>query len=109
MYNNKNPYLYRYLTLLLLALLISACADDDNLDQPAELVPFYSKYYLDVSWHQSSGAGAEEQYVFLQPLILSKIAVTVSRDGLINIISLATGIFEGEIELDATISAGIGA
>jgi outer membrane protein assembly factor BamB len=89
-------------------LFITACADDDNLDQPAELVPFYSEHYLKVNWHASTGTGSGEQYVFLQPLILSKIAVTVSRDGVINIISLATGDFESEIELDTTISAGIG-
>ncbi len=93
--------------LLFATLLISACADDDNLDQPTELVPFYSKHYLDVTWHKSSGEGAENQYVFLQPLILEKIAVTSSRDGVINIISLTTGEFEQDIELDAVISAGV--
>ncbi|NOR43120.1 MAG: outer membrane protein assembly factor BamB, partial [Gammaproteobacteria bacterium] len=102
------PSFYRCLLLIFAVLFISACADDDNLDQPAELVPFYTKHYLDVNWHASTGAGAEEQYVFLQPLILDKIAVTVSRDGVVNIISLLTGDFEEEIELDSIISAGIG-
>lgn len=99
---------HRYLILFIITLFISACADDDNLDQPAELVPFSSKYYLDVTWHASTGEGAEEQYVFLQPLILKKIAVTVSRNGLLNIISLKTGDFDYEIDLDSVISAGIG-
>ena len=89
-------------------LFVSACADDDNLDQPEELVPFYSDYYLDVSWHKSSGAGVEEQYVFLYPLILREVAVTSSRDGEINIISLQTGEYEESIELDTVISAGVG-
>ena len=102
------PSFYRCLLLTFAVLFISACADDDNLDQPAELVPFYTKHYLDVNWHASTGAGAEEQYVFLQPLILDKIAVTVSRDGVVNIISLLTGDFEEEIELNSIISAGIG-
>jgi len=102
------PSFYRYLLLTFVVLFISACADDDNLNQPAELVPFYTKHYLDVNWHASTGAGAEEQYVFLQPLILDKIADTVSRDGVVNIISLVTGGFEGGIELDSIISAGIG-
>lgn len=102
------PSFYRCLLLIFAVLFISACADDDNLDQPAELVPFYTKHYLDVNWHASTGAGAEEQYVFLQPLILDKIAVTVSRDGVVNIISLLTGDFEEEIELNSIISAGIG-
>ncbi len=106
--NNNNFCFYRYFALLLAVLFVSACADDDNLEQPAELVPFYSKHYLDVSWHASTGAGAEEQYVFLHPLILKDIAVTASRNGVLNIISLKTGDFEEDIELDTVISAGVG-
>ena len=106
---NKNR-LIRFVQYLLplLALLVSACADDDNLDQPAEIVPFYSDYELEVTWLASTGKGVDEQYVFLQPLLLREIAVTVSRDGIINIISLKTGDFENEIDLDTSISAGIG-
>lgn len=108
MKKNNVYYLSRYLLLTVAALFISACADDDNVDQPTELVPFYSKHYIDVAWHASTGEGAEEQYVFLQPLILKQIAVTASRDGVLNIISLKTGDFEQEIELDSVVSAGIG-
>lgn len=109
MIKSKTFCLYRYLVLFVAAaLFLSACADDDNLDQPTELVPFYSKYYLDVAWHAATGLGAEEQYLFLYPLILKEIGVTVSRDGLITITSLKTGDAEEEIELDSVISAGIG-
>ncbi len=100
--------IYRSFTLLALAMFISACAGNDNLEQPAELVPFDSQYYLNVSWHKSTGAGVEEQYVFLQPLILKDLAVTASRNGVLNIISLKTGDFEKDIELNSIISAGIG-
>ena len=106
--NNNTFSFYRFIVLLVSVLFISACADDDNLDQPTELLPFYSKYYLDVSWHKSSGAGAEEQYVFLHPLILKEIAVTTSRDGELNIIGLKSGDFEEDIQLDSIISAGVG-
>ena len=106
--NNSIFCFYRYFILLVAVLFISACADDDNVDQPVELVPFASNYYLDVTWHKSTGEGAEEQYLFLHPLILKKIAVTTSRDGVLNIIGLKTGDFEQDIELNATISAGIG-
>lgn len=107
---NKNTIscFSRYLLLSAAVLFITACADDDNLDQPADLVPFTSDYYLDVAWHAATGEGAEEQYVFLLPLILKEIAVTTSRDGVLNIISLATGDFEEDIELNSVISAGLG-
>lgn len=105
--NIKASYFYHYLLILLTTLVLSACADDDNLDQPTELVPFYSEHYLDVTWHKSTGEGVENQYVFLQPLILDKIAVTVSRDGVLNIISLTSGEFDPDIELNSIISAGV--
>ena len=94
--------------VIAMALFINACADDDNLDQPTELVPFDSKHYLEVTWHAATGPGAEEQYVFLQPLILKKIGVTVSRTGLITITDLKSGDYETDIELDSVISAGVG-
>lgn len=98
----------RYLIVFITVLFISACADDDNVDQPTELEPFYSKYFFDITWLNSTGEGAGDQYLFLYPLILKNIAVTTSRDGVLSIISLKTGDFEQEIELDATISAGVG-
>jgi len=97
-----------YFVLLVAVLFISACADDTNVDQPTELEPFYSKYFFDITWLNSTGKGAGDQYLFLYPLILKNIAVTTSRDGVLSIISLKTGDFEQEIELDATISAGVG-
>ena len=65
---NKNTIFCfsRYLLLLLATLFINACADDDNLDQPTELVPFYSEHYLDVAWHASTGEGVEEHEGCLQ-------------------------------------------
>lgn len=87
---------------------MAACADKDNLDLPTELTPFTTNQYLDVTWNASSGTGVEEQYLYLRPLILQDVAVTTSRDGVLNIISLATGRFEKEIDLDTVISAGVG-
>lgn len=102
------PGFVRYLIITLATLILAACADESNLEQPVELVPFDSNHYLEVSWHASTGAGAEEQYVFLQPLILKDIAVTASRDGILNIIGLQSGDNVGDIELDTIISAGVG-
>lgn len=99
---------FRLLFVAAVAVFISACADKDNLEQPTLLTPFNSNYYLDVIWFASTGAGVEEQYVFLEPLILKEIAVTVSRDGIVSVINLASGQFEADIELDAVISAGVG-
>ena len=99
-------HVFRYL-LLITVVALSACADEDNLEQPTELKPFKSEKYLEVSWLASTGAGVEEQYVFLHPLILKEVAVTSSRDGVINIIDIKTGDFVDDIELGSTISAGV--
>lgn len=99
-------HLFRYL-LLIVVVALSACADEDNLEQPTELTPFRSEQYLQVSWLASTGAGVEEQYVFLHPLILKEVAVTSSRDGVINIIDIKTGDFIDDIKLDTTVSAGV--
>lgn len=102
------PRVNRYWLIPATLLLLAACADESNLEQPTELLPLDTDYYLDVDWHASTGAGAEEQYVLLHPLILKDIAVTASRNGILNVISLSTGKFESDIELDSTISAGVG-
>lgn len=108
MVNHFKKLFYRYLTVLTTALLVTACADDANLEQPTELQPFNSQYDLNVIWHAATGAGAEEQYLFLHPLILKEIGVTVSRDGVLIVTNLTSGDYEQDIELDTTISAGIG-
>lgn len=91
-----------------MTLFISACADKDNLDQPAELIPFNSQYDLETIWLTSSGAGVEEQYVFLRPLILKESVITVSRDGELNVIDLNSGDVAATIALDTVVSAGVG-
>jgi outer membrane protein assembly factor BamB len=104
---NTIHYSYRALLLTVAALFLNACANE-SLDQPAELVPFDSQYYLDVKWLASTGAGVEEQYVFLYPLLLKDTVITVSRDGVLNIIDLKTGNYVDDIDFDTTISAGVG-
>lgn len=98
----------RYLILLLVAVFVSSCADEDNLNQPEELLAFDSDFYFDVNWHTSIGLGSEAQYVFLKPLILTSKIVTVSRDGRIDVLNKETGEIDNKIELDDTISAGVG-
>ena len=92
----------------LLALMLSACADDDILEQPVELTPFESSRYLERLWYSPVGTGPDEQYVFLQPLKLSDKLVMASRDGVLTVISTEGGDQLGTVELDTTLSAGIG-
>ncbi len=107
-WQNKLKLIVNFCLLLGFSCLLSACGDDSNLDQPAELQPFSSHYYLDVTWLASTGKGVGDQYLFLEPLILKDTVITTSRDGVINVINRHTGVFVKDLDLDATISAGVG-
>jgi outer membrane protein assembly factor BamB len=106
----KKNHLFRLIRVSLpaIALLLSACASDEILNQPTELLAFKSSHEFVIDWHVSTGKGVAEQYVSLQPLLLNDIAVTVSRDGYLNAINLASGEVETELNLNATMSAGVG-
>ncbi len=110
----KNPTLFYtrknfgFCLLAIFFLLLGSCADESNVDQPAQLQPFQSNYYLHVGWLASTGKGVGDQYLFLEPLMLKKIAVTTSRNGVINVTSLKTGKVTDDINLNTTISAGVG-
>lgn len=104
----KIPHLVLKALLPVIYLLIVTSCADENLKQPAELKPFDMDYQLDVIWQDELGKGVEEQYLFLEPLILGKTAVTVGRDGLLSVIEMATGDVIHQQDLDMEISAGVG-
>ena len=110
---NINPFslirrLFRVVSIATIALFISACASDEVLDQPTELLPFESNKEFSIDWHLSTGKGVAEQYVFLQPLLIKDTTVTVSRNGILNAVDLASGEPEVELNLNAVMSAGVG-
>ncbi len=100
--------LYKALVFVVAVVTLASCADESNLDQPTELVPFKTDYYLDVAWLSSTGKGVDDQYLFLEPLVLKDIVVATGREGVVNIINRHTGEFEADIELAEIISAGVG-
>ena len=108
MKNNSLNNFMRISWLASIALFLSACASNDTLEQPAELLPFKSNQELVIDWHASTGKGVAEQYVFLQPLLTKDTAVTISRDGYLNVINLSSGELEAELDLATTMNAGVG-
>ena len=93
--------------MVILSASLSSCADD-NLKQPTELEPFNTTKYLERMWYAPIGAGSGEQYVFLRPLKLDDKLVTASRDGVISVIKINSGDMLEQLELDTTLSAGVG-
>ena len=98
----------RYLLLLISAVLITACGDDDNSEPPAELTEFKPTQYLALEWYVSTDDSIDQQYLFIEPLLLKDRIVTAGRNGTLNAYDLKTGDELAEIELDIPLSGGVG-
>jgi outer membrane protein assembly factor BamB len=98
----------RYFLLLISVFLITACGDDDNSEPPAELVDFKRTQYLDLEWSVSTDDSIDQQYLFIEPLLLRDRIVTAGRNGTLNAYKLEDGEELAEIELDIPLSGGVG-
>jgi outer membrane protein assembly factor BamB len=98
----------RYFLLLISAVLITACGDDDNSEPPAELTEFDSTHYLAQEWSVSTDDSIDQQYLFIEPLLLRDRIVTAGRNGTLNAYNLEDGDELAEIELDIPLSGGVG-
>ena len=100
--------LSRYFLLLFSVVLITACGDDDNTEPPAELTEFKQTHYLALQWSVSTDDSIEQQYLFIEPLLLKDRIVTAGRNGTLNAYELKDGDELAEIELDIPLSGGVG-
>ena len=98
----------RYIVLLFSAVLITACGDDDNTEPPAELTEFKQTHYLALQWSVSTDDSIEQQYLFIEPLLLKDRIVTAGRNGTLNAYDLEDGDELAEIELEIPLSGGVG-
>ena len=98
----------RYFLLLISAVLITACGDDDNSEPPAELTEFNRTHYLALEWSVSTDDSIDQQYLFIEPLLLKDRIVTAGRNGTLNAYDLEDGDELAEIELDIPLSGGVG-
>lgn len=94
--------------LLCLSLLLSACSDDDNTEPPAELVDFEPSSKLELLWSSHATTGINQQFLFIEPLLLNDTIVTAGRDGTVSVVDKNDGEILSEIKLDTTLSGGIG-
>ncbi|UCB54649.1 MAG: outer membrane protein assembly factor BamB [Thiotrichales bacterium] len=97
-----------YCLLLISALLLTACGDDDNTEPPAELTDFKHTHYLNLQWSASTDDEIEQQYLFIEPLLLKDRIVTAGRRGILNVYELEDGDELAEIKLGIPLSGGIG-
>lgn len=95
--------------LVLAVFLLTACGgDDDNLEPPALLTEFEpSKQFLE-QWSLRTHGAIEQQFLFIEPLLLEDKVVTAGRDGIVTVVNIRDGVQIKEIDLDADLSSGVG-
>ena len=91
-----------------IATTLVACGDDDNSEPPAELVEFEPSVVVEEVWSASTGSAIKQQFLFIEPLLLEDKIVTAGRDGNVAIVDLKDGTVIDEIELETTLSGGVG-
>ncbi len=96
-----------YLLVFITASLL-ACGDEDNSEPPAELTDFKHSAKISWLWSTKLSQGIKQQFLFIQPLLLDDTIITASRDGLVSVVDLKDGSILDEIELDRTLSGGVG-
>ncbi len=102
------PGNFKLYLLILIATLLVACGDEDNSEPPAELTDFEHSAKISWLWSTQLSESIKQQFLFIQPLLLDNKIITASRDGLISVVSLKDGLIMDEIELDRTLSGGVG-
>jgi outer membrane protein assembly factor BamB len=96
------------IVLLCLIALLSACGDEDNSEPPALLTNFTRTAYLDQQWSVITGDEIGQQFLFIEPLLLDDRILVAGRDGLLTIFNISNGHENAELDLDESLSGGIG-
>lgn len=96
------------IALISLTLILFGCGDDDNTEPPAELVEFEPTSKLELVWSSYATEGIDQQFLLIEPLLLKSRIVTAGRDGTVSVVSKDSGEILAEIDLDTTISGGVG-
>ncbi len=100
--------LVRYGLLLAGIALVSACGDDDNTEPPAELTEFKATHFLNLQWSVGTDDSIEQQYLFIEPLLLKERVVTAGRSGTLNVYRLDDGKELARFKLRIPLSGGVG-
>ena len=99
---------FKLYLLVFIAASLVACGDDDNSEPPAELTDFTPSAKIREVWSTKLSQGIKQQFLFIQPRLLDDKIITAARDGLVSVVDLKDGSILDEIELDRTLSGGVG-
>ncbi|WP_439136129.1 outer membrane protein assembly factor BamB [Pseudomaricurvus sp.] len=98
--------------VLLLGLIsvLAACSSNDEVDlEPADLVDFDETVEIDRLWSEGVGMGAGKTYTLLPIAVDGDRVFAVDAEGLVKSINRSSGDENWEVELETSISSGVGA
>lgn len=99
----------RYYLLVFGFSLLAACGgSDDNSEPPTALTEFEASKKLQEQWALRTHGAIEQQFLFIEPLLLKDKIITAGRDGVVTVSDIRKGQQLQEIELDTTLSGGVG-
>lgn len=97
---------------LLFSLFLSSCGffgGEDNSIPPTELEDISKSVQIRSVWSKNVGVGVDEVMVDLKPAIVGYEIYTVDREGQVTSLNQDTGSVNWQVELDTTITGGVGA
>ncbi|MDH5387936.1 MAG: outer membrane protein assembly factor BamB [Gammaproteobacteria bacterium] len=99
----------RYYMLAFGIAMLAACGGgDDNSEPPAQLTKFEATKKIEEQWSLRTHGAIDQQFLFIEPLLLEDKIITAGREGIITVTDILTGQQIQEIDLATTISAGVG-
>ena len=101
--------IFRYCLLLVALSVLTACGgSEDNAEPPALLVDFEARKELREQWSLRTHDEVEQQFLFIEPLLLKDKVVTAGRKGIVTLVDINDGNQLQEIDLESTLSGGVG-
>ena len=99
----------RYYLLVFGFSLLAACGgSDDNSEPAAALTEFDPGKKLVERWALRTHGAIEQQFLFIEPLLLKDKIISAGRDGVVTVIDIHNGHQIMEVELNTTLSGGVG-
>lgn len=90
-------------------LLLSACADDDEILPPSPLPDFDEKIQIEEIWSSDVDDGVDDNYLVLNPAVTENWVYAASYDGEVIKLARADGDEAWEVETEHNITGGVGA
>ena len=94
--------------VLRFSLLTGCGGSEDNSEPPSQLTEFDATNNLSEQGSLRTHGSVEQQFLFIEPLLLKDKIVVAGRDGLVTVTDFVTGEQIQDVDLDTTLSSGVG-